>query len=248
MKNKILILFVVSFVIIGFFHTVKAEDDMDEYEVAEETPDETEFGVFEGEAGLYYEHTEYEKDSFVEDGATEELDDSTLIVPYFQIEYTTNEYYGLSIGAGLTGYVHLDGELNDIMDGHDYFVFHRLKLNYNISKTNIAIGRQKLGDTTLLDDYYESLSLTSEEINNLLIVLALVDKYGEADPDSFIEFFDVNKENGDTGDYIYALEVKWSIMPDIIKTTIYYYHQKDLYDLIGNHTELHHETEEYGFG
>jgi hypothetical protein len=237
--------------ILGFSNIVPswAEQSPDD-SMARKIFEEIKRGSFEGVIGIYYEFVDHSRDGFVEDDEFIKLDDSDLIVPYFQIDYITPEYYGFSLGVGLTGYTHINGDSGreDKVENFDEFVFHQLYLKYGLSETSLKIGRHELKETVFLSDYYEALSITSEEIENLIFRVALVDEVAEADIDKFIEFQNINRGDETIDDYLYAAEITWDVVPDTIAATLYFYHQGNLYSLYGTHVELLHETEEIGFG
>ncbi len=207
-------------------------------------------GSIDGEIGIYYELIDYDKAFYTEDDRTLPLDDGDILVPYFQINYRTPYYFGFRIGAGLTGYTHLNGssERENTNEDFDEFVFHELYLQYGISKTSFKIGRQELEDTVFLSDYYEAFSLTSRELEKLRVTFAVVKELAESDISKFIEFQNINRGNDSLDDYLYAIEAKWDIVPGSVAATLYYYHEENLYYLYGTHGKLSHEVQGIGSG
>lgn len=242
MRNKVIIFLFTSLFTLLCSHDLSAQNNEDNSPDGSER--ESVLGDIEGKLGIYYEGTYYEKDNYTEDGERQDLDDSVLIIPSFQIDYMTQVYYGFGFSAGLTGYARFDDNFNDTMDGHDHFVVHKLHLTYTISETTISIGRLGFENTTLLDDYYEAISITSEEIDSLSFSFALIKKYADSDPDEFIEFNDVNDDNAFVDDKIYSFELQWNIIPRAMRTALYYQHQGDLYDLYGTHLELSYNMDD----
>lgn len=252
MRNRttLVIIIIVLLLTLGKDQTLAAGGNSRETPVVKRIINELKRGSFGGRAGLYYEGVYHDKDNFVEDDEIVDLDDSNLVVPHFQVDYTTADYAGFSISAGVTGYSHINGdsEKEDSFEDTDDIVIHRLYLDYQISQTSLKVGRQELEDTLLLGDYYEALSLTSEEIQSLSFIFALVDKVAESDIDKFIEFENINRDDERIDDFLYAVETTWNAVPEAVTATIYYYYQGNLYDLYGAHLELSHETEEITFG
>ena len=249
MNKSICILFIILFFIspgISF----AGDEPTSASKIARKVFEEIRRGSINGELGIYYEHIDYKEDSFVEEDEIVELNDSDLIVPFFQIEYLTAEYSGFSIGAGLTGYTHINGDSKqeDSVGDEDDVVVHKLYLGYEISRTSLKIGRMAFQESLLLSDYYEALGLVSEEIENLFLFLAVVDKVADSDIDKFIDFQNINRGDDSIDDYLLAVETTWNAVPDAITPTLYYYHQGSLYDLYGTHVELFHESEEVGIG
>ncbi len=249
--NKIIFCLMLLYAFNTFFrHACFAAEAPGESHAINNIISELKRGILTGEVGLYYEGVNYKKDHFIEDNEIMELDDSDITAPYFQVDYTTARYSGFSIGAGLTGYEHFDGELDrtDEMDDHDHFVIHRLYLKHEISRTSFTIGRQELEDTVFLSDYYEALSLASKELENLSILLAVVEEVAESDISKFIEFQNINRGEESVDDHLYVAEAAWDVVPEAVAATFYYYHHGNIYDLYGTHVELFYDTDGIGFG
>ncbi len=249
-KHISLILFFTAVTILSGYGSVRAEGTDGEDNVFNEIISEIRRGSLWGEAGIYYERVNYDKDRFVEDGEITELGDDDLIVPYFQINYLTPEYSGFSFGAGLTGYDHINGGLDRSRDSDesDHFVFHEVYLKYNISETDIKAGRHEMEDSLFLSDYYEAISLSSGEFENLSLFFAVISEVAESDISKFVEFQNINRGGGSIDDFLYAGEVKWDVLPGALSSTMYYYHQGNLYGLYGIHAEIVHEMEETTVG
>jgi len=252
MKKHITMLIIAAGLLIPLFENcpLMAEENSEDIHIVNTLVNELKSGSLYGAIGIYHEHVDNKKDNFVEDGEIIDLNDTDLIVPFFQVNYTTAQYSDFSIGAGLTGYTHIVDDSNSddsIEDGAD-IVVHKLYLGYEISRTSVKIGRQDLEETLFLSDYYEALSLASEEIKNLFLILAIVDKVAESDIDKFIEFQNINRGDQSIDDYLYAAEITWTAVPEAVSATVYYYQQDRLYDLYGAHTEFMYETGKIGFG
>lgn len=207
-------------------------------------------GLFLGWIGMYYQGVENEKDSFVEDGEATELNDSEVVVPFVQAEYLSPQHAGFRAGAGLTAFTHLRNNSETRRDSSDYdkLVVHKLYLQYGVSRTALAVGRQALEDSVFLSEYYEAAVLTSGEANNMSVLLAVVRKFADSDISNYIEFRDINEGDKAAGAMLYAAELTWEAVPESVEATLYYYKQKDLFDLYGAHIELSHETGNFGYG
>jgi hypothetical protein len=251
MKKNIFILIIVTGLVFALCdHTLLAGKNVIENSNISRILNELRQGSLTGEVGIYNEHINYDKENYIEDDEIMELNDSDLIAPYFQINYTTPVYAGFSLGAGLTGFTHINGnsDRENSIDDYDKFVVHQIYLKYDISQTAFKIGRQKHEESFFLSDYYESFRLTSQEIQNLFLSFSLVKKVADSDISKFLEFQNVNRGDNSIDDYLYATEITWTIVPNAITITPYYYHQGNLYDLYGSHVELFHETEEITIG
>jgi hypothetical protein len=249
-KNIAILIIVIGLVFALHDHTLLAGEKVPENSAHNRIINELSRGNLTGVVGLYYEGVYFDKNSFIEDDKTVDLEDSNLIVPFFQIDYTTAAYSGFRIGAGLTGYSHIDdnSDSKDSIGDQDDIVTHQLYLGYELSQTSLKIGRMEFEESLLLSDYYEALNLVSEEIENVFLFLAVVDKVAESDIDKFIDFQNINRGDDSIDDYLFAVETTWDAVPDAIIPTLYYYHLGSLYDLYGTHIELFHETEEIGIG
>ena len=252
MKEKATALFFIFCVLITVpvDQTLSAEETTGGTSILHSVKKELKRGILEGETGMYYEALSYDKSSFIEDDETVDLNDSNLVVPFFQVNYITAAYAGIRIGAGLTAYSHIDdnSDRRNSIEDDDDIVVHQLYLGYEISHTFLKIGRMEFEESLLLSDYYEALSLVSEEIENVVLFLAVVDKVAESDIDKFIEFENINGGDDSIDEYLFALETTWNVVPDAIIPTLYYYHQGSLYDLYGAHIKVFHKEKEIGFG
>ncbi len=252
MNKYITMLIIAAGLLIPLFENcpLMAEENSGDGHILNTIVNELKSGSLYGEIGIYYEHVDNKKDNFVEDDEIIDLDDTDLIVPFFQVNYKTAQYSHFSIGAGLTGYIHIndDSSREDSKENDEDIVVHKLYLGYEISRTSLKIGRQELDKTLFLSDYYEALSLASEEIENLFLILAIVDKVAESDIDKSIDFQDINRGGPSIDDYLYAAETTWTAVPEAVSATVYYYKQDRLYDLYGAHTEFIYETGKIGFG
>jgi len=252
MKEKATALFFIFCVLITVpvDQTLSAEETTGGTSILHSVKKELKRGILEGETGMYYEALSYDKSSFIEDDETVDLNDSNLVVPFFQVNYITAAYAGIRIGAGLTAYSHIDdnSDRRNSIEDDDDIVVHQLYLGYEISHTFLKIGRMEFEESLLLSDYYEALSLVCEEIENVVLFLAVVDKVAESDIDKFIEFENINGGDDSIDEYLFALETTWNVVPDAIIPTLYYYHQGSLYDLYGAHIKVFHKEKEIGFG
>lgn len=247
MIKCIYVLFIILFLNLA---TIGFAEDEQPSTFAGKILEEIENGVMSGEMGVYYELKDYDRDILVVDDKIIKLDDGDLIVPYIQIDYITHEYSGFSIGAGLTGYTHINSnsERKDDLNNFNEVIIHQLYVKYDRFQTSFKIGRQELEDFIFLRDYYEALSLTSRYMKNVSLYFAVVRKAAESDIEKFIEFKNINRGHESIDDVLYAAETTWDVVPDAFTTTLYYYHQGNLYDLYGTHVDLSHETEKIAFG
>jgi hypothetical protein len=247
-KISFFIFFIGILFITAYVHPLKAWGNSEENHLTDRIMKAIKSGSFKGKIGIYYEHLNHDKESFLEDDETIKLKESNLVVPYFQIEYLSPQYRNFSAGVGLTGYTHINEnteQKNRIGDPDD-IIFHQLHLNYDISETTLRLGRQSIEDSLFLADYYEAFSIHSEEIDNLILNFYLVDKVAESDINEFIEFEDVNRGEETIDDFLYAAEVTWDMIEDALNTTFYFYHQGHLYDLYGTHLTLSHDINNLG--
>lgn len=249
-KPLFFIFFIGILFITTYAHPLKAWGNSEENHFTDRIMNAIKSGSFIGKIGIYYEHQNYDKKSFLEDDEIIKLEESNLVVPYFQIEYLSPRYRDFSIGVGLTGYTHINenSEQKNRIGDPDSIVFHQLYLSYKISQTTLKLGRQSIEDSLFLADYYEAFSIHSEEIDNLILNFYLVDKVAESDINEFIEFEDVNRGSETIDDFLYAAEVTWDMIEDALDATFYYYHQGHLYDLYGAHFALSHDIDSMRFG
>lgn len=219
---------------------VLAEEDAGSHSFFTTIMEELKRGELKGTVGLYYELTDYEKGTFVEDEEIMQLDDSRLLIPYFQAEYQSRAYKGFSLGIGFTGYVHIikDVEKDEAFRDFERFITHKLFLQYDLSKTALRIGRIELEDSLFLTDYYKALSISSREIENISFLFAYIEEVAEADIDKVTDFQNINRGDKTIDDHLLALEMPIDIIPDSLSATLYYYHQGNLYDLYGAHSEF----------
>lgn len=219
---------------------VLAEDNINNRNLFTFIIDELKQGDLKGTIGLYYELTDYEQSAFIEEEEDMQLDDSRLLAPYFQIEYHSRSYRRFSLGVGFTGYVHIieDVEEEDAFRDFDSIITHKLFLQYDVSKTTLRFGRIELEESLFLNDYYKALSLSSREIENMRFLFAYITKVAEADIDKLTDFQDINRDDTSIDDHLIAVEILVDMIPDVFSSTLYYYHQGNLYDLYGIHTEF----------
>lgn len=241
----ILILFIIDYV-----HPVKVLGNSEEDHSTNRIMSAIKSGTFKGKIGIFYEHLNYDEESFLEDDETIKLEESNLVVPYLQVEYLSPRFMDFSIGAGLTGYTHINqnNEQKNRTGDPDDLVFHKLYISYNISRTTLKLGRQSIEDSLFLADYYEAFSIHSKEVESVILNFYLVDKVAESDINEFIEFDNFNRGEEKIDDFLYAAEVAWDVIEDTLDTTLYYYHQGHLYDLYGTHVILTHAINSMGFG
>lgn len=229
---------------------IYGEEGQNEQSVVSIIYEEFRRGDIEGEIGLYYKLEDYDKGSFIDEDEIVQLEDTKILVPYFQINYASPTYKGFSLGVGFTGYVQIkkDDESGSIFRDFERFVTHQLYIQYALSETTFKVGRMELEDTIFLTDYYEAFSLTSREIENIRLFLAVIEEVAESDLDVFMEFQDVSGDEETIEDYLYAVEAAWDIVPDAFSSTLYYYHQGNLYDLYGTHSEFFHRFNDITLG
>ncbi|UCD35390.1 MAG: Opr family porin [Nitrospiraceae bacterium] len=232
---------IITFFIVFLLHLPAvgpAEDGPDgDSEDAAAVSENHAWGAIGGLAGIYYERIDQE-------GV------SNLIVPFFEVSYITPEFFGLSAGAGLTGYMrdaHGEDREDKALDD-DNVVLHKLFLNYRRSRTSIKFGRQALEYMTLLSDYYEAVSLSIEEIDSLTLNAAYVTKVAESDIDKFTDFQNINRDNESLDDFLVAAEITWTVLPETAAVTLYCYHHGNLYQLYGSHAELFYPAQDSRFG
>jgi hypothetical protein len=249
-KSSFLIFFIGILFIIAYVHPLKAWGNSEENHFTDRIINAIRSGSFKGKVGIYYEHLNYDKESFLEDDEIIKLEESNLVVPYFQIEYSSPQYRDFSAGVGLTGYTHINqnSEQKNRTGDPDDIVFHKLFLSYHISQTTLKLGRQSVEDSLFLADYYEAISIHSEEIDNAILNFYLVDKVAESDINEFIEFDNINRGEETIDDFLYAAEVSWDMIEDAVNTKFYFYHQGHLYDLYGAHFTLSHDIDNLGLG
>ncbi|UCE78102.1 MAG: Opr family porin [Nitrospiraceae bacterium] len=229
---------------------VLSEDDSSNHSLFTTIMEELKRGEVNGTVGLYYELTDYEQSTFVEEEEVMQLDDSRLLIPYFQIEYQSRVYKRFSLGIGFTGYVHIikDVEEEDAFRDFERFLTHKLFLQYDISKTTLRLGRIELEDSLFLTDYYKALSLSLREIENIGFLFAYIEEVAEADIDKLTDFQDINRGDTSIDDHLVAMEIPVDIIPESFSATLYYYHQGNLYDLYGKHVEFSHNFNEVTLG
>jgi hypothetical protein len=185
--------------------------------------DELKRGKLKGTVGLYYELTDYEQSTFIEEEEVMPLDDSRLLIPYFQIEYQSRAYKRFRLGIGFTGFVHIikDVEEEDAFRDFERFITHKLFLQYDISKTTLRLGRIELED--------------SKEV-------------AEADIDKLTDFQNINRGDTSIDDHLVVVEISVDIIPESLSAILYYYHQGNLYDLYGTHAEFSRNFSDMTFG
>jgi hypothetical protein len=211
--------------------------------------DELKRGKLKGTVGLYYELTDYEQSTFIEEEVMP-LDDSRLLIPYFQIEYQSRAYKRFRLGIGFTGFVHIikDVEEEDAFRDFERFITHKLFLQYDISKTTLRLGRIELEDSLFLTDYYKALSLSLREIENIGILFAYIKEVAEADIDKLTDFQNINRGDTSIDDHLVVVEISVDIIPESLSAILYYYHQGNLYDLYGTHAEFSRNFSDMTFG
>jgi hypothetical protein len=242
-KITCLIFSIGVFLNIASSYPVEAGESREEYHFAKRMFSTLRAGSINGKAGVYFEHISYEKDLFVEEDQNIKLDDSNLVIPYFQVDYISPRYRDITFGAGLTGYTSINdrSEKKNGISDPDSIIFHHLYLSYALSDTTLKLGRQSFKDSIFLTDYYEAFSIHTNEIDTVMFSFYLVDKVAESDIDTFTEFENINRSNEKIDDFLYAAEAGWNIIEGSLKTTLYYYHQGHLYDLYGARFMFSHD-------
>jgi hypothetical protein len=240
MQRNILMVGIVIFITLSAPTIVLAEEDAGSTGFFTTIMEELKRGELKGIVGLYYEVTDYEQSTFVEEEEVMQLDDSRLLIPYFQVEYQSRAYKRVSLGIGFTGYFHIitDVEEDEAFRDFERFVTHKLFLQYDLSKTTLRIGRIELEDSLVLTDYYKALSISSREIENIGFLFAYIEKVAESDIDKLTDFQNINRGDETIDDRFIAVEIPVDIIPDLLSATLYYYHQGNLYDLYGAHSEF----------
>lgn len=252
MKKAAIFLTAAAILTFFFSSSVEAADYVEEENDISIQYDERKHGWLFGEVGIYYELVDYQKDTYVEDGETIEVSDSDLIIPFFHVNMATPTFKGFSLGVGLTGYAYAYIEHSagsgKTTDYYSKLLVHQLYLEYDVSRTWFRIGRMKLENSLLLRDYYEAFSLSSEELNNVFFLFALVESVAESDITKFTEFRNLNRGDKSIDDYLCAVEASWRTEPEVLSTTVYYVYHGRLYNLYGLHLDVSTLTEELDVG
>ena len=142
------------------------------------------------------------------------------------LKAVTKEWHGMSLGiSALHNMEFADEEAgfnNNISDRK--LILAELFFKYSVSKTEITLGRHVKGPDDggwiMLDDYYEGVFIESEEIDDVQIRLAWVNRSAVFDPDEVTRYGEFNGDNDTDG--VYGAEVSWTGVEDLELSALYY--------------------------
>jgi hypothetical protein len=188
---------------------------------AEATTGLDQIGTLSGTTGLYYVQKVNKNDN---------VDDYGIADAYLRLKFDSKEFNGLSFGLeGFAAEKIWEDASDDYVSSFERnFLLTQAYLKYNISKTDLTIGRQQLNTGWLGGAYYEGATLSTEDLDNFKILVGFINKKASADNDEIADGFD------DQGveDGTYFGEVTFTGVKDL-ELTGYYYSATDLADWYG---------------
>ncbi len=132
---------------------------------------------------------------------------SLYFAPHYELELGAG--FAFETGGLFTYDLKDNGGFDDIIA--DKSVLSELALSYNFSETTIKAGRQSL-EFIILEDYFDGITIYSDEVDGLSLRTAWVNKGATLDPDDLTkfeeEYFGLDSDNNDG---VYAFEADYEL-------------------------------------
>ena len=212
-------------------------------------------GQFSGEAGLYYEASDFKRSS------QESANNESYAHLWTQIRYKTAKWNNLQLGAQVLAAQDLYDDnaaadnkgYHQDFEGEDHIAFSELYLKYYFTeKSYILVGRYYNKKLTYLDDSHsEGAYISYQDIEDLTVTAGFMTQFAEFDYDDFEDF---GRENGsqdlgdsdfygDAANAVFFLDARYKANKNL-DINGYIYYQDDYAAVLGSDLKYSHEFSE----